>query len=135
MKSRQRAKHQNKILYAKAPYLLAGGSMLTALALVVDVGSMFKSKPINNTCQEITQPKATLSRDQLARLLTIPERTDQARVRAVVNQPYCKLPDLQVREGVTATREAYPLAFDTETKVVILYEGNEYAGYAFAFNR
>jgi hypothetical protein len=51
-----------------------------------------------------------------------------------VSEPYCKLPTLNVRAGVEAEREAYPLEFDPATTLVILYENDEYAGYRFSFN-
>jgi hypothetical protein len=79
------------------------------------------------------QPKSVLSREQLSRLLAVPERSNQKQVRQVVSKPFCKLQNLQVRAGVTAEREAYPLAFDPNTWLVVLYEGDEYAGYSFSF--
>lgn len=84
-------------------------------------------------CEAILRNDAQISRDQLANLLTIPERDSKEAVRKVVNEPYCRLPALQVRSGVTSEREAYPLAFDPTTYLVILYEGDEYAGYRFKF--
>ncbi|MEM8604697.1 MAG: hypothetical protein AAGF24_12790, partial [Cyanobacteria bacterium P01_H01_bin.121] len=86
-----------------------------------------------NACEEIVQTEATLSREQLAQLLTIPERDSKARIRQVVAEPYCTLAGLTVRSGVNAEREAYPLEFDPKTQLVILYENDEYAGYRFNF--
>lgn len=86
-----------------------------------------------NSCQALVQTDATLSREQLAQLLTIPERDAKSRVRQVVAEPYCTLAALQVRSGVEAEREAYPLEFDPKTQLVILYENDEYAGYRFNF--
>ncbi len=86
-----------------------------------------------NSCKAFVQTEATLSREQLAQLLTIPERDSKTRVRQVVAEPYCTLAALQVRSGVEAEREAYPLAFDPKTQLVILYENDEYAGYRFNF--
>ncbi len=88
----------------------------------------------SESCTRIVQGEATLSREQLAQLLTIPERDPKERVRAVVAEPYCELPSLEVRSGVEAHREAYPLAFDPHIHLVILYENDEYAGYRFKFN-
>ena len=76
-----------------------------------------------------------LSRQQLADLLTIPERSEQAKVKEIVAEPYCQLAELELRDGIVAQREAYPLAFDPKTWLVLLYEGNEYAGYAFSFQQ
>jgi hypothetical protein len=116
-------------------YLLAGSSMLVLVGALVDLRSMFKPPTISNVCQQIVQPQSVLSRDELSRLLTIPERNSKEAVRAIVSQPYCVLPSVEVRAGVTAEREAYPLAFDPQTWFVVLYEGNEYAGYSFVFQK
>jgi len=53
----------------------------------------------------------------------------------VIAEPYCTLSPVEVREGVTAQREAYPLEFNPETWFVVLYEGEEYAGFDFSFSR
>lgn len=84
-------------------------------------------------CSKVISDQAKLSREQLANLLTIPERDAKSRIRQIVSEPYCQLPTLKVRSGVDAEREAYPLAFDPGTTLVILYENNEYAGYRFSF--
>ena len=83
--------------------------------------------------KNVISEEATLSRAQLATLLTIPERDAKSRIREIVSEPYCQLPSINVRAGVEAEREAYPLAFDPGTTLVILYENNEYAGYRFSF--
>jgi hypothetical protein len=84
-------------------------------------------------CEAIVETDARLSREQLAQLLTIPERDAKDSIRKIVSKPYCRLQPLQVRAGVKAEREAYPLAFDPGTQLVILYENDEYAGYRFRF--
>lgn len=114
-------------------YLLAGGSLLAGLVLVGDVSSVFEPKPAVDVCQEIVQPDAVLSRDALSRLISIPERNAKSSVRDILNEPYCVLPSIEIRSGELAEREAYPLAFDPQTWVVLLYEGDEYAGYDFSF--
>lgn len=86
-----------------------------------------------DNCSQVVSDQAKLSREQLANLLTIPERDAKSKVRQIVSEPYCQLPTLKVRSGVEAEREAYPLAFDPGTNLVILYENNEYAGYRFSF--
>jgi hypothetical protein len=114
-------------------YLLAGSSLLAGVVLVGDVGTLFKAEPVSDVCQEIVQPDATLSRDELSKLIAIPERDSKSAVREIVSEPYCLLPSIEVRAGEKAEREAYPLVFDPQTWVVLLYEGDEYAGYAFSF--
>ncbi|MEO1094298.1 MAG: hypothetical protein AAFX01_05305 [Cyanobacteria bacterium J06638_28] len=119
--------------------LLAGGVVVAAALVLVDFQNMrsWLARPqtaLNtNACEEIVQTDATLSRDTLAQLLTIPERDSKERVRQIVQEPYCTLASLTVRSGVKAEREAYPLAFDPRTQLVILYENDEYAGYRFNF--
>lgn len=116
-------------------YLLAGGSMLALVGVLVDLRGMFKPSAPSNVCQSIVQPQSVLSRDELSQLLSIPERNSKESVQAIVSQPYCVLPSVEVRAGVSAEREAYPLAFDPQTWFVVLYEGNEYAGYGFVFQK
>lgn len=79
--------------------------------------------PINESGQ--------LSREQILQLLAVPERGSKERVREIVQAPYCELASLNIRAGVEAKREAYPLAFDPGTTIVLLYENDEYAGYRF----
>ncbi|WP_370623502.1 hypothetical protein [cf. Phormidesmis sp. LEGE 11477] len=74
---------------------------------------------------------AQLSREQLAQLLTVPERESKQRIRQIVEQPYCQLASLNVRAGVESEREAYPLEFAPDKTFIILYEDGEYAGYDF----
>lgn len=114
--------------------MLAGGSIVAALGLLFDPGSVLpRAFPTRDVCQGKVEQRVVLSRDQLSRLLTVPERASRSQVRQVVNQPYCQLQSLKVRAGATAQREAYPLAFDPNTWLVVLYEGDEYAGYSFSF--
>lgn len=116
-------------------YFLAGGSMLVLMSLLADVRQEWKPQPVSNDCAEIVQPQTVLSREQLSKLLTIPERDRKENVRAVVSDPYCRLPNVEVRQGVVAEREVYPLAFDPQTWFVVLYEGEEYVGYSFLFQK
>ncbi|MBW4488237.1 MAG: hypothetical protein KME12_10660 [Trichocoleus desertorum ATA4-8-CV12] len=113
--------------------LLVSGLVVAVLSLFLDLHGVVKAKNHGEVCQEIVQSKSTLSREQLAKLLTIPERDRKSKVQGILKAPYCKLPKLEVRAGVKAEREAYPLEFDPQTWLVILYEGDEYAGYRFSF--
>lgn len=117
-------------------YMLAGGSIVAAIGLLVYPRGLLSSPASSrDICQTTIQPKAVLSREQLSKLLTVPERSRKQQVRQIVKDPYCTLPDVQVRAGAIAQREAYPLAFDPQTWFVVLYEGEEYAGYSFSFQR
>ncbi|MGD1853223.1 MAG: hypothetical protein ACFB2W_03140 [Leptolyngbyaceae cyanobacterium] len=119
---------------------------LIAVSLTVILGTLlvdftkFKTLFISDnsvvqsaSCSTVVSEQAKLSRQQLATLLTVPERDAKSRIRQIVSEPYCQLPTLKVRSGVDAEREAYPLAFDPGTTLVILYENDEYAGYRFSF--
>ncbi|MBD2121159.1 hypothetical protein [Trichocoleus sp. FACHB-262] len=113
--------------------LLFSGFVVAVLSLLLDLHGAVKAKNHGEVCQEIVQSRAALSREQLAKLLTVPERDSKSKVQGILKAPFCKLPKLEVRAGVNAEREAYPLEFDPQTWLVILYEGNEYAGYRFSF--
>ncbi|MBW4579214.1 MAG: hypothetical protein KME42_06540 [Tildeniella nuda ZEHNDER 1965/U140] len=114
--------------------LLAGGAVLLAVGLLLDLHSLpsfLSKKNSGEPCQEVVQSQSKLSKQQLARLLTVPEGGKKQRVQEILKDPYCKLADLQVRAGATAQREAYLLEFEPQTFLVILYEGEQYAGYRF----
>jgi hypothetical protein len=105
----------NRKFYSAIPkQIVAGGSALLAGG---------------EACQRVVQSQAKLSRSQLARLLTIPEGDRKQKVREILKDPYCELSNLQIRAGAPAQREAYPMEFDPQTWLVILYEGDQYAGY------
>lgn len=117
-------------------YMLAGGSVIVAVGLLANPqGLLPKAASTKEVCQEVVQEKAVLSREQLAQMLSVPERANKQAIRDVMKSPYCRLATIQPRAGITAEREAYPLAFDPKTWLIVLYEGNEYAGYSFSFRR
>lgn len=114
--------------------LLAGGLLFIFVALLIDMrGSVSSTRSQNQAevCQGETNTGGALSRDQIARLLTVPERNPKSTVRDILKEPYCKLSSLQVRAGVEAERDAYRLSFEQQTWLIVLYEGDEYAGYQF----
>lgn len=123
-----------KLPKIKLDHLLLSGAVLAAIGLTVvqqqEAPPTVGPDP-NRFCQEIVQPKAVVSRDQLAQLLTVPERGERAQVQAIIKQPYCRMPALSIRAGATTERDAYPLAFDPQTWLVVLYEGGTYVGYGF----
>jgi hypothetical protein len=119
---------------AGVKYMLAGGSIIAALGLLADPLRLIPKMPsTKDICQEVIQEKAVLSRQQLAKILSVPERANKQAIRQVMQSPYCRLSMIRPRAGITAEREAYPLAFDPKTWLVVLYEGDEYAGYSFSF--
>jgi len=116
--------------------LLAGGLMFALVGLLIDVGgitSQDQSISHYTDCQGEVKEEVSLSREQLAHVLTIPERDSKAKVQEILAAPYCQLPSIEIRAGVAAEREAYPLAFEPQTWLVILYEDDEYAGFRFSF--
>ncbi|NEP56247.1 MAG: hypothetical protein F6K31_04385 [Symploca sp. SIO2G7] len=82
-------------------------------------------------CQTIHASQAVLSRQQLTQLLTVPERENRQAIEEIAAEPYCTLAAIEVRAGVMAERAVYPLAFDPNTWLVVLYEEEEYVGYGF----
>ena len=120
--------------------LLLVGLFLMGFALMADVrrvGSLVSNSlsvsPPPEICQGDIHPDVVLSREKLAAFLTISERDLKSRVQEILQQPYCQLPGIEVRAGVISERAVYPLAFDPQTWLVVLYEGEEYAGYQFRF--
>lgn len=112
--------------------LLAGGLMFALVGLLMDVhGAVTPAKATRSICQGDVKANVVVSRQQLAQLLAVPERDRKSKVEAILKEPYCQLPSLEVRAGVAANRVAYPLAFDPQNWLVVLYEGDEYAGYEF----
>ncbi|MEO1209842.1 MAG: hypothetical protein AAFX78_09895 [Cyanobacteria bacterium J06638_20] len=116
-------------------YFLAGGSLLALVGLLADVRTTFEARPVSNVCQEVVQPQSVLSRDELSQVLAVPERDAKTTIQAIVSDPYCRLEPVEIRQGVVAERDVYPLAFDPQTWFVLLYEGEEYAGYSFVFQK
>ncbi len=128
--------------------IVAGGLVLALIGLLIDfngvktllsdpmaftrgAGQSKAVEQLSTACTGEILNSAQLSRQQLAELLTIPERDSKQRIRQIVDQPYCQLAPLNVRAGVEAEREAYPLAFAPDKTFIILYEDGEYAGYDF----
>lgn len=117
--------------------LVMGMLGVAFLGVLLDLGNWLPTLSLpsrsQEACQGAVQADVALSREQLAQLLAVPERDSRSRVSEIVGVPYCQLQSLQVRAGVAAERQVYPLAFDPTTRLVILYEGDEYAGYRFSF--
>jgi hypothetical protein len=128
--------HRHHPHHPGVKYMLAGGSVVAALGLLMNPRTLLPTfSQARESCQEIVQEKAVLSRPQLSQFLSIPEGSSRDQLRQVMNAPYCRLPELEVRAGVRAQREAYPLAFDPQTWFVVLYEGDQYTGYSFSFRQ
>lgn len=115
-------------------YRLISSATLILLGIGLGLGLRFQANAASATedlCQTILSSQAVLSRQQLTQLLTVPERENRQAIEAIANDPYCSLAAIEVRAGVEAERAAYPLAFDPNTWLVVLYENEEYVGYGF----
>ncbi|ESA35708.1 hypothetical protein N836_10605 [Leptolyngbya sp. Heron Island J] len=115
-------------------YRLISSTVLVLLGFGLGLGLRFQAKAASeqrDLCQEIISSQAVLSRQQLTQLLTVPERENRQAIEAITADPYCTLTAIEVRAGVIAERAAYPLAFDPNTWLVVLYEDEEYVGYGF----
>ncbi|NER80505.1 MAG: hypothetical protein F6K42_13200 [Leptolyngbya sp. SIO1D8] len=106
-----------------------------ATLIVVPKAQPENSQLASAVCQEKVQSQSVLSRAELSELLAVPERSSKEAVQQVIEAPYCVLSSIEVREGAIAERQAYPLEFDPQTWLVVLYEDGEYAGYDFSFRR
>lgn len=130
-------KHQHTSTpWWRSRYFSAAGWGIAAMGLLFNADTYLKADAASaqkDNCQKVVQSSAVLSREQLGKILTVPERSNQQTVRDIVAEPYCQLPSLEIRDGITANREAYPLAFSPSTWLVMLYEGDEYAGFSFSF--
>lgn len=116
-------------------YLLAAGTFVALAGMLINPRDLLGAKAPEDLCQGAVKPKANLSRERLTQLLTVVEGDRKDKVRSIVKEPYCTLATLEVRKGEKSDREAYPLAFDPQTWLIVLYEGNEYRGYAFSFRK
>lgn len=115
--------------------IMAGGAVLALAALLVIPG--LGKDPVQEispfTCIKIEQTQALVSRDRLKALLEIDLQAPKAKVQELLKEPYCVMAPGQTEAGQLADREAYPLEFDPQTWLVVIYEGNRYAGYDFRF--
>ncbi len=116
-------------------YLLAAGTFVALAGMLINPRDLLGAKAPNDLCQTAVKSEVTLSRERLTQLLTIAEGDRRDNVRSLLKTPYCTLAPLEVHPGVKSDREVYPLAFDPQTWLIVLYEGDEYRGYAFSFRR
>jgi hypothetical protein len=115
--------------------LMAGGSVLALAALLIspNLGKEQVQESSPFTCVKIEQTQALVSRDRLKALLEIDLQAPKATVQELLKEPYCVISAGKTEAGQHADREAYPLEFDPQTWLVVLYEGDRYAGYDFRF--
>jgi hypothetical protein len=115
-----------------ARQLLLGGIALLTLGLLTDLQGLPSLGSRNrDACEQVLQPQAVLSREKLAQLLALSEGVPQAKVLAILPNPYCKLPGEKGLGDRLIDRQAYRLAFDPQTWVVVRYDADRYIGYEF----
>ncbi len=115
--------------------LIVGVTVMLAIGIGMDLyglPSLPSRDRLTVDCQGKPTPDVRLTEQQVAQFLAIPEGTPKPQVSAVVAEPTCRLPDIQVRAGAIAQREAYQLGFQEQVWLVVLYEGDRYTGYRFA---
>lgn len=120
--------------WSKVSSFLLSAVLLSSVGILGGMNQSWQasSAPARPTgCTGEPQSGQALSREKVLELLTIAEREAATAVRNVLNAPYCQLPSVEIRAGVQAERSLYALDFDANTWLVVLYEGEEYAGYAF----
>ena len=123
--------------------ILASGSIAALALLVILPGGVGSQSVPQTDCLEVVRSGAEMSRGQLSQLIALPAGSSQEAVRQVTDVPYCVLPSSAAAERAESKsddpitqagrREAYPLAFDPDTWVVVAYEANSYVGYDFVF--
>ncbi|WP_155523583.1 hypothetical protein [Nodosilinea nodulosa] len=116
--------------------LVAGGSMLALAALLITPTlNRDQAQKVADpfTCIRQEQPQALVSRDQLKQLLDTNLQAPKAAIQEFLKAPYCVLSPGTTEAGLPAEREAYPLEFDPQTWLVVLYDGDRYVGYDFRF--
>lgn len=118
---------------------------LAGVAGVLALGIFFQamglpslgSKDAGLDCQGSVRSQQTLSKDNVAKLMTLKNGDSKEAVRKALKEPYCTLPALSIRTGTPTEREAYRVATDalerstSQTFIVVSYEGNQYLGYRF----
>lgn len=135
------ARTSGRVDYGEAPrlqprqVLVAGGSVLVlaALFIIPNLNQEQTQEAGAFTCIRQEQPKSLVSRDQVKKLLETDLQASKSTVQEFLNAPYCVLSPGKTEAGLPAEREAYPLEFDPQTWLVVLYEGDRYVGYDFRF--
>ncbi len=115
--------------------VLASGSMLAAAALWLSPHPtpVIDSQAVTGECIKIEKMENSLSRDRLKALLAVETPAPRATPQALLKAPYCVLKPTTDAQGGVTDREAYPLEFDPQTWLVLIYQGDRYTGYDFLF--
>jgi hypothetical protein len=97
------------------------------VALQNTISSAQSTRP--EACQVFISPNASITRDQLAAFLQLPENARKQDVQQALGMPRCKL----AKRG-EIDRHAYPLRFDPETWIIVEYSGAWMDTYTFTFH-
>lgn len=120
---------------SRSRWIIVGVTAILAIGIGIDLYGLpllpSRDRPTVD-CQGKPTSEGRLTEQQVAQFLAIPEGVPKQQLRAVVPEPTCRLPDIQVRAGAIAQREAYQLGFEEQVWLVVLYEGDRYTGYRFA---
>ncbi|MBU6228587.1 MAG: hypothetical protein KGQ93_02695 [Cyanobacteria bacterium REEB459] len=116
--------------------VLAGGSMLAAamVGLSPHSGPVVESPTLTGECIKIEKTVNGLSRDRLKAMLALPVPAPQATLKSLLTSPYCVLKPSPNEQAEGLERQAYPLEFDPQTWLVVIYQGDLYQGYDFIFH-
>lgn len=106
---------------------------LAALLITPNIDGTSSSTPVSNVCIKQIETRSFLSRDKLSQLLATEKQATKASVREIVGEPNCVLEPDKAPDGTLVEREAYPLEFDPQTWLVVLYNNDTYQGYDFRF--
>ncbi len=120
-------------------WLAAGIAGILALISFIQAMGLpsFGSRDSDLNCNGTVRAQAVLTETQIAKLLSLKKGEAKDTVRSLLKDPYCTLPKSEIRAGAPADREAYLVQaddfvqFDPKTRLVILYEGDQYAGFRF----
>ncbi len=142
---------QPPLLTSHRRKVLGAAGAITLLAMATVLPQVSSQAIADSTCEQVVKSGAEISRGQISSLLVMPERSTREAVRQAIADPYCILPPTTLEDSTevnagssvetvqpssqpkTVEREAYPLAFDPETWIVLNYSEGEYQGYDFVF--
>ncbi|MGF1567188.1 MAG: hypothetical protein ACFCVD_03795 [Nodosilinea sp.] len=138
---KRRVPQPQVISHGRGPHsgrlLVAGGSLsVLALAAVFITPNLTEAPApavARHDCVKQVELNSFLSRDTLSKLLAVGLDAPKEDVRQILGEPYCVLAEAPTEAGAEAEREAYPLEFDPQTWLVVLYSNGQYKGYDFSF--
>ncbi len=93
------------------------------------------SQSHNNSCTGVINRGIRLTRAQLARLNALQPPVSSQTIREIVgDRAYCRFPDVAALGGGTIQRFAFPMEWDPENWVLLLFQGENYIGLDFSFD-